>query len=341
MTDVSPNTNRKLLLDRRPVGFAKESDWKLVSEPVPVPDEGRFVVRVRQISLDPAMRGWMNSGRSYIPPVAIGEVMRAFALGEVVDSKATDFPVGTLVTGAFGVQEYAVSSGDGVSVINQNLDVPASAYLGVLGITGATAYFGLTDVGEFQPGQTVFVSGAAGAVGSTVGQIVKILGGKVIGTAGGRAKCDFLVNELGFDGAIDYKSENVGEELRRLAPGGVNVFFDNVGGEILDAGLSNLAMRARVVVCGAISQYNSTEVTAGPTNYRALLVKRARMEGMVVFDYEDRMAEAVTPLAQWMSEGKLNNIEDIVTGSILEFPQTLMRLFEGQNVGKQILDLGA
>lgn len=331
--------NRQYRLAQRPVGAAKETDWDLVTEPVPNPADGQFVVQIHQISLDPAMRGWMNAGRSYIPPVEIGAVMRAFATGAVVASRHPDFPVGELVTGEFGVQEYALSDGTGVRRIDPELPVPTSAYLGLLGLTGLTAYFGLLDVGQFQPGQTVVVTGAAGAVGSTVGQIAKLHGAKVIGIAGGTEKCRYLVDELGFDAAIDYKTENIRQALRTHAPSGADVFFDNVGGDILNDGLLRLAPRARVVICGAVSQYNSTTGAQGPDNYLALLIARARMEGFVVSDYEDRYPEAIEALSQWIADGRLINVEDIVQGSILAFPKTLTRLFNGQNTGKLILEL--
>lgn len=333
------NTNRQYRLAHRPVGAAQETDWDLVTEPVPDPGDGQFVVQLQQLSLDPAMRGWMNAGKSYIPPVEIGQVMRAYGTGAVVASRHPDFPVGELVTGEFGVQEYALSDGRGVRRIDRELPVPTSAYLGLLGLTGLTAYFGLLDVGRFQSGQTVAVSGAAGAVGSTVGQIAKLHGGRVIGIAGGTKKCRYLVNELGFDAAIDYKSENVRQALHAHAPGGVDVFFDNVGGDILDDGLLRLAQGATVVICGAVSQYNSTAGAQGPNNYLALLIARARMEGFVVTDYEDRYAEAIDALAQWLADGRLHNVEDIVHDSILAFPRTLTRLFTGANTGKLILEL--
>lgn len=333
--------NRQYRLAHRPVGAAKETDWDLVTELVPNPGDGEFVVQIQQLSLDPAMRGWMNAGRSYVPPVEIGAVMRAYGTGAVVASRHPDFPVGELVTGEFGVQEYALGDGHGVRRIDRRLPVPTSAYLGVLGLTGLTAYFGLLDVGQFQAGQTVVVTGAAGAVGSTVGQIAKLHGGRVIGIAGGTDKCRYLVDELGFDAAIDYKTENIRQSLRTHAPSGADVFFDNVGGDILDDGLLRLATGARVVICGAVSQYNSTTGAHGPRNYLALLIARARMEGFVVTDYEDRFAEASEALAQWLADGRLINVEDIVHDSILAFPETLAQLFAGKNTGKLILDLGS
>ncbi|MHA4854487.1 NADP-dependent oxidoreductase [Rhodococcus sp. MSC1_016] len=331
--------NRQFRLAHRPVGAAKETDWDLVTELVPSPGDGEFVVQIQQLSLDPAMRGWMNAGRSYVPPVEVGAVMRAYATGTVVVSRHPDFPVGELVTGEFGVQEYALSDGRGVRRIDRQLPVSASAYLGVLGLTGLTAYFGLLDVGQFQPGQTVVVTGAAGAVGSTVGQLAKLQGGRVVGIAGGAEKCHYLVHELGFDAAIDYKSENIRQALRTHAPYGADVFFDNVGGDILNDGLLRLAQRARVVLCGAVSQYNSTTGAQGPDNYLALLIARARMEGFVVTDYEDRYDEAIEALARWITDGALIAAEDIIRDSILAFPKTLARLFAGENTGKLILEL--
>lgn len=334
-----PSTNRQFLLAQRPVGFAKESDWALAEVPVAAPLDGEVLVRVTHISLDPAMRGWMNAGASYIEPVGIGAVMRAFGLGEVVASGAADLPVGTLVTGAFGVQEHALMAAAAVQEVERDDAVSPGAHLGLLGLTGMTAYFGLLDVGEFQPGQTVLVSGAAGAVGSTVGQIVKALGGRVVGTAGGPEKCRYLTETLGFDAAVDYKAEGVGAAIRAALPEGANVFFDNVGGEILDHGLANLAPRARVIICGAVSQYNNTEAGAGPKNYRALLVKRARMEGMVVFDYAESFPEAVDQITGWLRGGQIVSVEDVVRGPVDAFPATLMRLFEGKNTGKQVLEI--
>ena len=331
--------NRQLRLARRPMGAATESDWNLVEEPVPQAGEGEFVVKILQLAIDPAMRGWMDAAPSYIPPVEIGAVMRAFATGRVIESNHPQYATGDLVTGEFGVQEYALSTGAGVYRIDPRVDVPLSAYLGVLGLTGITAYFGLLDVGGFQPGQTVVVSGAAGAVGSTVGQIAKAKGGRAIGIAGGEQKCRYLVEQLGFDHAIDYKSESVRKSLRQCAPDGVDVFFDNVGGPILDDVLIRLARHARVVLCGAVSQYNSESGPQGPKNYLSLLVTRSRMEGFVVFDYASRYSEVIEDMSIWLADGKIANVVDIERGSILDFPKTLARLFAGANTGKQILEI--
>lgn len=330
--------NRQVRLAARPDGLPTPEVWEHTTEPVPTPADGRFVVRVTHLSLDPAMRGWMNAGRSYVPPVGIGEVMRALGAGRVVASAHPDFPEGAHVTGIFGVQEYAESDGSGVLVVDPSV-VPLATYLAVLGMTGMTAYFGLFDVGALREGETVVVSGAAGAVGSVVGQLAKIKGCRVVGIAGGAEKCAWIVDELGFDAAVDYRSEDVGKALRTHAPDGVDVYFDNVGGDILDAALARLARGARVVVCGAISTYNATERPQGPANYMSLLVNRARMEGFVVFDYADRYAEAAVELGGWLREGKLRSREDVVRGGVADFPDTLLRLFRGENTGKLILQI--
>ncbi len=327
--------NRQFRLAARPVGLPKRSDWNLVEEPVPVPGDGEFLVHVGYISLDPAMRGWMNEGKSYVPPVGIGEVMRAGAVGEVIDSKNARFPVGSHVVGIFGVQEYALSNGKGVNLVDAKA-VPLPVYLGALGMTGFTAYFGLLDVGQLKEGETVVVSAAAGAVGSLVGQIAKIKGCRVIGIAGGPEKCRMIVDEFGFDAAIDYKHDDVHAALKQHCPKGIDVYFDNVGGEILEAALARLALHARIVICGAISQYNSTTGMKGPANYMALLVTRARMQGFVVFDYASRYGEALRDLATWMTQGKLKSREDVVS-SFTDFPEILLKLFRGENTGKLVL----
>ena len=333
------STSRQWRLAGRPVGKIRESDFELVEVPVPKPADGQFVVAVTHISIDPAMRGWMNAGRSYIPPVEIGEVMRALTLGRVIDSRNDQFAVGDLVYGTFGVTEHALSDGAGVHKISPVEGITLSAYLGVLGMTGMTAYFGLLDVGRLQPGETVLVSGAAGAVGTTVGQIAKIKGARVIGVAGGTEKCQMLANELDFDGVVDYKRGDLKGQLRQHTPDRVDVFFDNVGGEILNQGLARLARGARVVICGAISQYNSTDTVIGPSNYFELLFSRASMTGFVVFDYVERYPEAVAEMARWLADGRLRSIEDIAHGDIDTFPSTLERLFTGENTGKLVLEL--
>jgi NADPH-dependent curcumin reductase CurA len=330
--------NAQCRLAARPVGLPKPADWDLAQEAAPEPQDGEFRVTVEYLSVDPAMRSWMNAGRSYVPPVQIGEVMRAAGIGRVTDSRHRDFKVGEHVYGVFGVQRYAVSDGTGVTRVDTTL-APAPVHLGVLGISGLTAYFGLLDVGRPEPGQTVVVSGAAGSVGSVVGQIARIKGCRTIGIAGGEDKCHWLVDELGFDAAIDYKRDDARARLREYAPDGVDVFFDNVGGEVLEAALGRLARGARVVLSGAISQYNATEAPRGPANYMQLLVARASMTGFVIFDYATRYGDGVAQLAQWLRDGELRSREDIVHGDIDQFPDMLLRLFSGQNTGKLVLAL--
>jgi NADPH-dependent curcumin reductase CurA len=330
-------TNRQLRLAARPSGQPRPSDWSLSDEPVPQPGPGEFCVEVTHVSVDPAMRGWMNDVRSYIPPIGIGEVMRAGAVGRVVASQHPGFAVGDWVAGLFGVQEYAVSDGQGVHTVDPEL-VPLPTWLGTLGLTGLTAYFGLFEVGRPQPGDTVVVSGAAGAVGSVAGQLARLEGCRVIGIAGGPDKCAWLTDELRFDAAVDYKHQHVGRELRRLAPEGLDVYFDNVGGELLDTALTRLATGARIVICGAISQYNSPQMR-GPRNYMMLLVSRASMTGFVVFDHLVRYPEARARLARWVRSGELIAREDVVQGTVDDFPQVFGRLFTGGNTGKLVLAL--
>jgi NADPH-dependent curcumin reductase CurA len=327
--------NHQVRLAARPVGLPKRSDWQFTETPLPKPGDREVLVRTLYLSLDPAMRGWMNEGRSYIPPVGIGEVMRAGGIGRVVASNHPDFAVGDHVNGTLGIQDYAVVEGGRLTKVDPKL-APLPVFLNTLGMPGMTAYFGLLDVGQPKPGDTVVVSGAAGAVGASVGQIAKIKGCRAVGIAGGAAKCRYLVDELGFDAAIDYKAEDVREGLRTHCPKGVNVYFDNVGGDILDIVLTRLTLHARVVICGAISQYNNTTPVKAPSNYLSLLVNRARMEGMVVFDYADRFPQARRDIAAWIAAGKLKSREDVVEG-LQTFPETLLKLFNGENFGKLVL----
>jgi len=340
MGKIAGVVNHQVRLAARPVGLPKRGDWSFTQEALREPAEGELVVQVQYLSLDPAMRGWMNDAKSYIRPVGVGEVMRAGGAGRVIASRHPGFAEGDHVSGAFGVQEYAISDGKGVTKVDTRF-APLPTYLGVLGMPGMTAYFGLLDIGKPQSGETVVVSGAAGAVGSVVGQIARIKGCRAIGIAGGADKCRYLVDELGFDGAIDYKAEDVKAALKARCPDGVNVYFDNVGGGILDAALSRLALHARVVICGAISQYNATEGVRGPANYLSLLVNRASMTGMVVFDYALRYGEAAREMAGWMAEGRLKAKEDIVAGGIAAFPEALLKLFRGENLGKLVLEVAA
>jgi NADPH-dependent curcumin reductase len=329
------NVKHAFRLASRPVGLPTAENWDYTEEPVGDPDEGEILIKVLFISLDPAMRGWMTDTPSYIPPVGIGEVMRALAAGRVVESRHPDFEVGEHVTGVLGVQEYALSNGEGLTKVDPEV-LPLPVYLSALGMPGMTAYFGLLDIGRPAPGETVVVSGAAGAVGQMVGQIAKIKGSRAVGIAGGPEKCRYVVDDLGFDAAIDYKSEDVAEALAEHCSDGIDVYFDNVGGEILDAALARLARGARVVICGAISQYNATDGVRGPANYLSLLVNHASMTGFVVSDYLDRWGEAGKEMAGWLAAGKLKSREDIVEG-FETFPDTLLRLFRGENTGKLVL----
>lgn len=327
--------NKQLKLANRPEGLPDSSTWVLEENAMPAIGEGEFLIKIHYISLDPAMRGWIRDVRSYIPPVQIGEVMRAGSVGEVVASEHPAFKVGDYVTGTGGVQQYVATNGKGwVKLHGSAENLPL--FLGTLGMPGFTAYFGLLDVGELKEGERVLVSGGAGAVGSVVGQIAKIKGCHVVGIAGGAEKCRYMVEELGFDEAIDYKSESVRDAIREKCKEGIDVYFDNVGGEILDAALTRINRKARVVICGAISQYNATEAMSGPANYLSLLVNRARMEGFIVFDYAKDYAKAGAEMAQWMKEGKLKSKEAIFEG-IENFHDTFLRLFNGDKKGKLVL----
>ncbi len=326
-----PDQNRQWQLTARPQGLPKRTDFTLATLPVPEAAEGEVLVRTHYISLDPAMRGWMNDVRSYVPPVKLGEVMRAGAVGEVVASRHPNFKPGDAAVGMLGMQDFAVVKGNDVQKVDASA-APLPLYLSALGMPGMTAYFGLLDVGAPQAGQTVVVSAASGAVGALVGQIARIRGCRVVGLAGTAEKCAYVKDELGFDAVINYKKEDVGRALGEHCPKGIDVYFDNVGGDILDQVLVRLARRARVVICGAISQYNSSAV-AGPKNYMMLLVQHARMEGFVVFDYAARYAEGMTAMAGWLKDGSLKSKEDVVDG-LETFPETLLKLFSGENFGK-------
>ena len=327
--------NKQWRLKARPVGEPSADTWDYTESELPTITDGQLLIKIEYISMDPAMRGWLNDAKSYIAPVQIGEVMRAGTVGKVIESKHETFAVGDYVAGHNGVQSYAVSDGTGLYKVDPNL-APLSYYLGVLGMPGMTGYFGLLKTGEPKAGETVVVSGAAGAVGGLVGQIAKIKGCRVVGIAGGAEKCKFLVDELGFDAAIDYKNENVKKALKETCPKGVDVFFDNVGGDILNDVLTQINLRARIVICGAISQYNTTTEVKGPSNYLSLLVNRARMEGIVVFDNIKEYPTAMKDIAGWIQSGELKVKDHIVEG-IETFPDTLMMLFKGQNFGKLVL----
>ncbi|NMM36904.1 MAG: NADP-dependent oxidoreductase [Glaciimonas sp.] len=339
--NVTAIQNQQYRLAARPFGMPKPSDWQVTVEALRDITDGEIVVQTLYLSLDPAMRGWMNEGKSYIRPVAIGEVMRAGGIGRVIASKSPKFAVGDSVCGGIGVQSYWVGAADdktsGFYKVDSTL-APLPKYLNALGMPGMTGYFGLLEVGQPKAGETVVVSGASGAVGQTVGQVAKHKGCRVVGIAGGREKCDFVVNELGFDACIDYKNDALKDGLKQHCPNGVDVYFDNVGGEILDTVLTQINLKARIIICGAISQYNNTSTVKGPANYLALLVNRARMEGIVVFDYADRYQVGMKEMAKWMKEGSFKTREDIVFG-LEKFPETLLMLFEGKNFGKLVLQV--
>jgi NADPH-dependent curcumin reductase CurA len=338
MEALMARANRQWLLARRPQGMVSNDDFRWVEGPVPEPAAGEILVRNLYLSCDPTQRGWI-AGDTYLPAVKIGEVVRSFAVGRVVASKEPRFKEGQLVQGLFGWQDYALARpGTESAPTPVPPGVPIETAMSALGMTGLTAYFGLLEIGRPQPGETVVVSGAAGATGSAVGQIARIKGCRAVGIAGGAEKCRYLTEELGFDAAIDYKSEDVAARLKATCPKGVDLYFDNVGGEILDAALARLAMRGRVVLCGAISRYNDSVHAAGPKNYLNLVVRRGRMEGFLILDYLNRAQEAGAQLAAWIAEGKLKDRVDVQRG-LSSAPATLARLFKGENRGKQLLQI--
>ncbi len=340
-TAITTLTNHQVRLASRPHGLPTRANWSFTEEAVAEPGRGGVLVKTLYLSLDPAMRGWMNEGKSYIPPVEIGAVMRAGGVGQVIASNNPAFAVGDYVNAGLDVQEYclipeAQVKRSGMFKIDPALGL--TTWTNVLGMPGMTGFFGLMEVGLPKAGETVVVSGAAGAVGQTVGQIAKLKGCRVVGIAGGKAKCDWVVNELGFDACIDYKNGDVRAGLKEHCPKGVDVYFDNVGGEILDMVLAKITRGARIIICGAISQYNNTTPVKGPANYLSLLVNRARMEGIVVFDYADRYHLGVAEMAGYLKAGTMKSREDVVVG-LENFPETLLKLFNGENFGKLVLEV--
>lgn len=329
--------NIQIRLAARPEGLPKSSDFETTREAIPTPGDGEILVRNIYLSLDPAMRGWMTDRKSYIEPVALGAVMRGLTVGEVMKSNASGFNEGDLVSGALGWQNYAVAKPKEVDKLPKGLPLPL--LLGPLGMTGLTAYFGLLDIGQPKEGETVLVSAAAGAVGSVVGQIAKIKGCRVVGLAGTDEKCEWLIEDLGFDAAINYKSDDLEKSVRKACPNGVDIYFDNVGGEILDIALRALNLGARIPLCGAISQYNATETPPGPSSYLSLLMNRARMEGFIIFDYRRRYPEALKELGQWVEEGKIQGRYEIVDG-LENAPTAMLRLFDGNKSGKLMVRIG-
>jgi len=334
------NINRQWLLARRPNGLVTRENFEYAETPIPQPAEGQVLVRNLYLSFDPTQRGWMEDRESYLPPVAIGEPMRAGSIGHVAESRHPDFAPGDLVQTTGGWQDFVLAAPNqgpmGLSKVPDG--VTPEMMLSVLGITGLTAYFGLLDLGDPQPGETVVVSGAAGATGSVAGQIAKIKGCRVVGIAGGPDKCEWLQKEAGFDAVIDYKQGNVSEQIKATCPNKIDVYFDNVGGEILEAALNHINLKARIVMCGGISGYNATEPVPGPSNLMNVITNRARMEGFIVLDYMPRAGEAIAQLLDWIGAGELRFQVDVQEG-FDNIPDTLQRLFTGANLGKQLLKI--
>jgi hypothetical protein len=330
--------NRTARLKHRPKGQIARDIFDFRDEPLADPGEGQFRVRAEYVSLDPAMRGWMSEGRSYVRPVELGEVMRAYSVGRIDASRHREFKEGDAVVGLFGVQSYAISDGRGVIRADTSL-APLPTWLGGLGMPGLTAYFGLLEVASPKSGDTVVVSAASGAVGQVVGQIARLQGCRAVGIAGGPEKCNFITSEIGFDAAVDYKAGRLAEDLKSACPDGIDVDFENVGGEIFDTVLSQMNPFGRVAVCGLISGYGAAEPPPGPKNIRMVLVMRLRVQGFIVFDFAERYGEALADLGRWHQEGRVKFREDVREGGIDAFPETLNLLYTGGNFGKLVLKL--
>ena len=331
--------NRQITLAARPVGYPKESDFKLVETPIPTPEDGQALIKTIYLSVDPYMRGRMNQARSYAANVEFNEVIVGGVIAQVVESKHSDFQVGDVVNAHIGWQEYGVSGGEELRKIDPTI-APISTGVGILGMPGLTAYFGLLKVGKLQDGETVFVSGAAGAVGSVVGQIAKIKGCRVVGSAGTDEKISYILDELGFDAAFNYKNvTDYHAKLAELCPDGIDVYFDNVGGQITDAVFPNLRVKGRVVICGQISQYNLENAETGPRFLWHLITKRARIEGFLVFEFADRHPEALVQMAEWVQQGKLKYRETIAEGGIEKAPAAFISMLKGGNIGKQLVKI--
>jgi NADPH-dependent curcumin reductase CurA len=334
---MSAALNHQWRLVSRPVGNLKQTDFEWASTPIPEPGEGEVLVRVLYLSLDPTYRMWAATD-TYLPAVPLGEVMRGITIGVVEKSNHPSLPAGTHVQGLLGWQEYAVCKPQHLNILPPLPGVPLDAYFGLFGHIGMTAYFGLVDIGQPQSGETLVVSAAAGAVGSLVGQIGRLKGCHVVGIAGSDEKCRWLVEELGFNAAINYKSEDVHASLKKHCPNGIDIDFENVGGTILDAILTQINLHARIVLCGLISGYNATTPPRGPAAFGNILIKRARVEGFIVTDYQSRAIEAMTALGQWYAEGKIRYRIDQVEG-LAQAPEALTRLFTGENIGKLLVKL--
>lgn len=331
--------NRTIRLASRPVGMVKPENFSAANEAVPEPGDGQFRVKVECVSLDPAMRGWIAEGKSYVQPVGVGEVMRSYSAGYVDVSNHPNYQPGDAVTGMFGVQQYAISDGSNGVVKVDAKQAPLARWIGGLGMPGTTAYFGLLDIGQPKEGETVLVSAASGAVGSIVGQIAKIKKCRTVGIAGGAEKCRYVVEELGFDACVDYKAGNLYQDLKQACPNGIDVYYENVGGEIFDIALSQMNLFGRIPVCGMISNYNATEVPPGPKNIRSILVNRLTVRGLIVFDFIKRYPEAAEALGRWHAEGRLKMNEDVRETGIDSFPEVLNLLYTGGNLGKLILNV--
>ncbi len=333
---MSARVNRQWRVRARPVGFIKESDFEWREAPVAEPAPGQVLVRNIYLSLDPTNRGWLYDHATYMPPVALGDVMRGIAIGVVEESRDAGFRLGDLVSGMLGWQDYAVADASALSPVRKHPALPLTAQFGLLGHIGLTAYFGLLDIGKPKPGETLVVTGAAGAVGSLAGQIGKIMGCRVVGIAGTDEKCRWIKETLGFDEAINYRTEPLVESLERHCPGGVDIDFENVGGEALDAILGLINVRARIVLCGLISQYNASAPVPGPYNFVNVLIRRARVEGFIILDYFHRAGEAESQLTTWFKEGKIRYRVDVAEG-LENAPKSVNRLFDGSHQGKLIV----
>jgi len=333
--------NRRIVLVKRPYGEVADDCFAADEAPVPTPHEGQALVRTLYLSIDPTMRGWMTESGNYLPGVKLGEPVRCFGVGEVLESRASSLEEGSLAYGFTDWQEYTLmGDGDPIAPLSLPSTISPTDALSVYGITGLTAYFGLTDIGVPQPGETVVISGAAGGVGSIAVQVAQVLGARVVGIAGTDEKCRWVVDDLGAEGCVNYHTENVGEGLADLCPDGVDVYFDSVGGEILEAALSHLATRARVVLCGSISTYNATEPVAGPRNLSVLIARHARMEGFLLTHYLDRFLDGIVKMGEWVEQGLIINRVDVVDG-LANAPVAFRRLFTGANIGKQLVKVAA
>ena len=331
-------TSREIRLKQRPTGLPSAENFELVTVPLPKPGPGEMVLRNLYMSVDPYMRGRMVDRKSYVPPFALGETLQGGAVGHVIESKSDKFNVGDYVLHGLGWREYFISDGKGVASIDPSI-APVQAFLGAVGMPGQTAYFGLLDIGQPQTGETVFVSAAAGAVGSMVCQIAKLKGCRVVGSVGSQAKVDWLLNEVGIDAAFNYKEvDSLKAELGRQCPNGIDIYFENVGGEHLEAALTHMNQNGRIPVCGMISQYNATEATPGPNNLGLIIGKRLKLQGYIVSDYRARTAEFYTDMKDWIAAGQIKSQETIVEG-IENAPNAFIGLFTGENMGKMLVKL--